>query len=444
MLNRVKEKIGIDKSIAYSLVKGLWVGFSNLGTIYLITKLFTPISQGYYYTFYSLIALQVFVEMGLNFAVAQFVSHEVAHLTIGENGVVSGNEQAKKRLQSVIKFSFYWFGVGAVILSIGLIPIGYILFSNQADIEINLMALWTILVVINSMNLLIIAATTIIEGAGGVLEIIGMKFHQSIISTLALWIFIILDFGLYSIIVSSTISFVFGVLWIFSKKRIFFIDIYKFRSKLEGINWKSEILPFQWKIAASWISGYFIFQFFTPLLFKESGPVIAGQFGATMQLFSIINGGAIIWISTKMPLFGKLIAKKQIIELDSIFFKSLKQSIAILIIGLVIGGIMYIFLYYRDMVFIKKLLPYDALLILSITSIINHIVFSMAYYLRAHKEEPFLVPSILNALLIVAISVYLVPRYSYMGAVVAYFLGSLIMGLGVGGIIFHYKRLANL
>ena len=44
--------------------------------------------QGYYYTFTSLIALQVFLELGFSIVVTQFASHEWANLNLDKNGYI--------------------------------------------------------------------------------------------------------------------------------------------------------------------------------------------------------------------------------------------------------------------------------------------------------------------------------------------------------------------
>jgi hypothetical protein len=61
--------------------------------------------QDYYYTFNSLVALQVFTELGLSFAFIQFASHEMTQLTWQQGGMVSGNSEAKRRLHSLLHFA---------------------------------------------------------------------------------------------------------------------------------------------------------------------------------------------------------------------------------------------------------------------------------------------------------------------------------------------------
>lgn len=82
---------------------------------------------------------------------------------------------------------------------------------------------------------------------------------------------------------------------------------------------KKEIFPFQWKIAISWLSSYFIFQLLNPVLFAYKGPVVAGQMGITLTIFGGLSAISMTWITTKVPAFSMLVAKKEYNELDKIF-----------------------------------------------------------------------------------------------------------------------------
>ena len=66
----------------------------------------------------------------------------------------------------------------------------------------------------------------------------------------------------------------------------------------------------QWRIALSWVSGYFIFSLFTPIIFHYYGPVTAGQFGMTWSVIGMVAAIAGPWLYTKAPKFGMLIFLK--------------------------------------------------------------------------------------------------------------------------------------
>ena len=74
----------VDRAIAYALLSKVWLLFAGPITLYLISLYLTPEMQGFYYTFLSLVALQVFIELGFYVVITQFASHEWAHLSFGE------------------------------------------------------------------------------------------------------------------------------------------------------------------------------------------------------------------------------------------------------------------------------------------------------------------------------------------------------------------------
>ena len=86
---------------------------------------------------------------------------------------------------------------------------------------------------------------------------------------------------------------------------------------------------FQWRIAVSWICDYFIFQLFTPVLFAFRGPVEAGQMGLSMSAVTQLGGIVLAWMSTKAAPFGSLVARRDFDALDTLFFRTLRQSLAI-------------------------------------------------------------------------------------------------------------------
>ncbi len=61
----ITNKLGIDKSIFYTLAgRGLQIT-TSVFTVVFIVKFLSPEEQGFYYTFGSIVAIQVFFELGL-------------------------------------------------------------------------------------------------------------------------------------------------------------------------------------------------------------------------------------------------------------------------------------------------------------------------------------------------------------------------------------------
>jgi hypothetical protein len=112
----------------------------------------------------------------------------------------------------------------------------------------------------------------------------------------------------------SGISNVFGLLLLISifiskKYKHLLLNIWSALDS-ERVSYKLDILPYHWKIALSWVSGYFIFQLFNPVLFATEGAVVAGQMGMTISVLNGIQALSMSWISTKVPLCSGLIAKQ--------------------------------------------------------------------------------------------------------------------------------------
>ena len=114
LLDSIRHRLGLDRAVIFTVLARGWASGSGLVTVVLIARFLSPAEQGYYYTYASLIALQMVFELGFSQVVMQLASHERAHLSIGPDGSVTGTETAHARLASVLQFSVRWYGAGAI------------------------------------------------------------------------------------------------------------------------------------------------------------------------------------------------------------------------------------------------------------------------------------------------------------------------------------------
>src|ERR1700760_3332393 len=87
----LKRKLGLNRAILFTTMARGWSSFAGLITVLLIARFLSPPEQGYYYTFGSLVALQIVFELGFSFVILQLASHERAHLTLSSDGRVTGD-----------------------------------------------------------------------------------------------------------------------------------------------------------------------------------------------------------------------------------------------------------------------------------------------------------------------------------------------------------------
>lgn len=402
----ITQKLGVDKAIFYTLLsRGLSIS-TALFTIFFIAKNLSPEEQGFYYTFGSIVALQVFFELGLTGIITQFVAHEASHLKLNSEYRMDGEEKYRSRLSSLLRFCAKWYLIVAILVFVALGVFGSIFFSKYSvehkDIEWFLP--WILLAVGTAFNLLLSPITAFLEGLGKVKEVAQLRFVQQIVHPIVVWGGLSIGGKLF---VSGADAFVrvFVVAVIIAKSPFFRIlkNIWNdFGS--EAVLYMKEIFPYQWRIALSWVSGYFIFQLFNPVLFASEGAKVAGQMGMTLAALNGLQALTQSWINTKVPRLSGFIALKDYKNLDLLFSKTMKQMMLIgtlAIVGFV--SVIYI-IQSRDISFLgmqigDRFLPIIPLCLMAWSSWTMVPVSPWATYLRCHKKEPLLLNSVVMGIL---------------------------------------------
>ena len=410
-------------------------------TLFLLTHFLSPVEQGLYYTFISLLGVQIVFELGLSQVILQFASHERAKLN-WVNGYLEGDPSAKARLASLLRLSLAWYGVVALLFAMVVLPLGLLFFRSHVPAGVPVLWqgpwIWTVLVAGG-----LIAASPLLamlEGCGLVAEIALLQAVQNVASSFMLWLVLLGGWKLFAVPASYTTILICTVLWL---ERRYFPALKNLLAAARsgiGIGWREEIWPFQWKIALSWLSGYFIFQLFIPLLFFFHDPVAAGQMGLSLAITNTIAVVSLSWMTTKSAPFGMWIARRDFVQLDQVFLTCLRQSLAVALVGGVLFWCGAYGLHLLRFPLSLRLLPPLPLALLVGTSLMNHVVSSEAIYLRAHKAEPFLGLSITVACLVSSSAYLLGKPYGALGMTAGCFLTTLVVGLGGGTWLFVKKR----
>lgn len=438
---KIAHKIGIDKSIAYNIFARLIQAAGGVGSVIFIARYLSKNEQGYYYTFGSILAIQVFFELGLSSIITQYVAHEVAHLKWRDNWNTEGEASYQSRLASLLHFCFKWFSRISLLLFIALYIAGYYFFSKfNSDANIHWQIPWIILSLTTSCFLVLDPLMAFLEGLGKVKEVARMRLIQQTVYIICLSVFLFSGFKLYSSAIATFLAFLSIVTaFIVSGHFKILTNLWKLKSEW-SVSYRKEIFPFQWKIALSWISGYFIFQLFNPVLFATEGPVVAGQMGMTIAALNGVLGLSMSWINTKVPLFSGLIAKKEYLELDNIFFKSFWQTIIITILGLVTLFVIVFVLQHEKTAIGHRFLSLLPLGFMCISFLLNSLAFGMATYLRCHKSEPLLGQSVVFAILSAISTVILGKYFGVIGITAGYLALGLTIGIPWIIVVFYRKR----
>jgi hypothetical protein len=439
----IKQRTGIDRAIAFTVLARGWSALAGVVTVLLIAHFLTPGEQGYYYTFFSLVALQVVFELGFAFVITQMAAHERAHVSLTEEGRVKGDERAHSRLASILQTSIRWYTVVAILMLATVLPAGLHFFGAhvQHGITVGWKAPWISLVIASAITFQLDPVCAFFEGCGFVSDIAQMRFIQAAVGSILAWTSMLTHHGLFApamLILGNAVVQI-GYL-VQPRIRRLLIGLTRRSVAEHSVSWRFEIWPFQWRIAVTWLASYFTLQLINPILFLFRGPVAAGRMGMSLSIANSIGTVGLAWMSTKAAPFGNLVARGETSALDSLFFRTFRQSIIILSIACT-GFFLCLLIAGRFLPHLAaRVLPAWVFALILVTTVLNHIFFSEALYLRAHKREPLLLQAVVIAVLM-AISTYVSARFWGAGGIaIGYFLFGGILAAGWGTRTFLDKR----
>ncbi|RRQ45331.1 lipopolysaccharide biosynthesis protein [Chryseobacterium sp. SC28] len=437
-VNALVNKSGLNTAVIFTVASRLVQGAGGFLSIFFVVRFLNKIEQGYFYTFGSILALQVFFELGLTSIITQFTAHEFAKLNFKSQERLEGDPVSLSRISSLLHLSVKWFSVLSLCLFVVLSLFGYIFFSHYGKDPINWFYPWIILVFTSSVNLLLTPILSFLEGLGKVKEIALIRLVQYTLQACLVLSLLSLNFHLFSSPIANFLSLlVIPIFIFFSYRKNVLINIWK-NIGSERVNYKKEILPFQWKISLSWISGYFIYQLFNPVVFATEGAIVAGQMGLSLAIFNGIQSISLSWLNTKIPSFSVLIANEEYSKLDRIFRNTVLQSTVVSFLGVLV---FLFFLYISSLYnfdFSKRFLSFTLLSLLGFSIIVNQFVAGLAIYLRCHKKEPFLYFSIVIAILI-GVGIFLFGRFFGIWGIILWY-SFVIVGLSLPWAIFIFLK----
>lgn len=437
----VVQKLGIDKAISFTLWTQILGTVRSLVAIILVSKYLTATEQGFYYTFTSILAIQIFFELGFSSIITQYAAHEKAHL-VWSNSLLEGNNVNLSRLKSLLRLTIKWFSVMSVILYITLLIGGYLFFfyfsPKQEDVDWQIP--WLLMATTTSIGLFISPVIAFYEGLGKVENIAKLRLYILLVSTICFFVALLLHAKLYAYAINNFVGLIVNLVWLLSfSVRKTLLSILNFHVEDYTISWRKEIFPYQWKIALSWMSGYFLFQLFNPILFSTVGARAAGQMGMTQSIVGGILALSNSWFSTKIPIFSNLIALKQYKQLDFLFNKTTKQSLAVILMCLCVLFATFGLISFLKLPITNRFLNIVPFIIIGICSIILLLMNALAIYLRCHKEEPFLLLSIISGL-INAVLMFFTSKYLGITGMVSGYFGVILIALIIGYYIFKDKK----
>jgi len=419
-LRRLLGILHVDRAVVYALSVRIWQLFGGAVTVILIGTFFSRDVQGFYYTFASILALRSFFELGFSIVITNVSSHEWARLKLDERGGIVGKPEARSRLISLGRLIFRWYAAAAVlfIVLVGAGGTWFLGLSAEAQ-EVTWQSPWLVLVVLNGLLLWTLPFVSLLEGCNQVANVNRFRLIQAVCANACVWSVVLLEGELWAAVAASAARLAVDLYLLGWRYRRFFRPFLA-DSLTERIDWRTEVWPMQWRLAAGAAVSFFGFSLFTPVLFHYDSAEVAGQMGMTWAVLSTLQMGALSWVQTRVPTFGKLIVERRYAELDSLFARLLSVSLAVLATGgIAVCGLVWIL----DIVqhpFAQRLLPLLPTGLFLLALLLYQIPHCQSLYLRAHKQEPLLPATILSHSLVGLAVWWGGSRYSATGMAAGY------------------------
>lgn len=417
-----------DSHVLFTLLQRGWTIIAGGVTLLMIPSHLSPVEQGYYYAFAGLIAMQSFFDLGFNSIIIQLVGHEFSHLSRDTEGRLQGGAAHRSRLASLLQILRRWYRIAGVLFFVCLFPVGYIFFQTKGDLSPTIwLGPWTLQLLFTALNLYFSSFLAVSEGQGQIGEVAKLRLWQSMFGYALFWLLLLVGAGLWVTPILPAIGAVLTPLWLRGRHDELCIEVDDAGQPMR-INWYQEIFPFQWRIALSWISGYFIFSFFTPMIFLHQGAVEAGRVGITLSIFNSVTILGLSWVSAKVPEFAMLIARGQREELNSLFISVLCKSVFATAVICVAFVFSVVGLHALGFVQVNRVASLPVLICMTLVTLANTVIFSAAAYMRAHKEEPMLWNSVTMGVGVLTV-VWIFSQVSVLATMATY--TALVLGLSL-------------
>lgn len=429
-------RYGVDRAVAFAVLGRGWQVLTGPLTQLLIIFCLSAVQQGYYSTFLNLLAMQIFVELGLHVVIINVASHEWAGLSYVD-GQLCGEAKSLRRLSALWQGALRWYAIAAVIFFMAVAGFGVSFFqsfeTSKAEVlsTATWMLPWLVLVGLTAAQLLLLPATSVLEACGQLPVLNRFRFWQAVAGSFGVWAALSFGWGLWALCCSAAVRLL-GEAWLVKVHYAAFFDSLNRpanpadQADAKSI-WRQEVRPLQWRMAVQGGLMWFASHLAGLVLFDVHGAATAGRFGMMLTVMTAMQSASLAWIETRRPSFGALIAEGRFEELDVLFFRMSKIAIGLLAAGIImfsVGVEVASRLPYWFFERISERLPTTSSVAVYGTGlIVMQLAQCTNLYVRAHKRDPFMLAATISNLAIAALIFVLGRSYGIPGVALGYAVG---------------------
>lgn len=423
------------RSLIYG-ISGRGVAMLNmLMTVYLGSRFLSIEDQGVLYALSSIAAVQVFFELGFSAVIVQFCGHEkqiISHGIIDFEKNFSENKIiAIQKICQLRKISDRWFRLGAILCLVLMSAVSYFTFADEPEFNWIFPAL--ILMIAVSLNLTVMGRWSIYEGLGYVKEILWARLVSAMITLVLTGLLFLNGFGIFSCAATWLSSFLAYFIFVEWRGRKIWKWLKVVEQKGQNTNFhqvKIDVRKLQFRTAISCMCGFFSFQSVTIIAFKYGGPALASKVGIAMTIMLASVGVAGILIQSKMQKIFMMIVGKRFTECFELSNFLIRDCLGVIFLILIAGIICIWLVDLMNVDWLRQRLPSLVVYIFFMASAaVNQVIAVQAAVLRAFKMEPYIVYSLLIAVMVPLVSLWASNTKSPTIFAIGYFLVNLLVAL---------------
>lgn len=388
-----------------------WQAFAGLVTAVFVVHMLTPEAQGWYYSLINAASIFTLFDLGLSLILVQRSAALHTGLALSAVGEPLGDNAFKFR--GLAAFSFRWYRALALSFLVLLWPVGLYFFSltDTGSAPDMWPLLWLALVLATSVNLWLLPSLSLIEGSGDLASVYGLRLAQGVLGAMGCWLVLFWGGGAWASLVMPLMAAALGLFWLLRRKPVLFL----LRHAQPEVEARAALWSQQWRLALTWVSGFFLTQIYVPVLLAFDGPVAAGQLGLTLAIANMIAITSQSWLTSAYPRMALNAVQHDWQAVQAIFRRAILLSTALYLLAAL--GLSLILMHSALAPYALRLLPQPALLALLGAIFINQICAALASYVRASGREPFVWVTLMTALLTLIGAMVLVGDYGVNGLV---------------------------
>ena len=413
-------RLEVDRAVFYAIMRHGWQFLAGPVTLILIMRYFSPEMTGFYYNFGRIIALQMFFELAMPQTIIVTASHLWEKLQLDPDRSISGDPDALSRLTHLVRIAMTIYFVVAVLFCIVVAILGLLFFAmDDASANLNWQLPWLTLIVASSLAFALIPLLAVLEGCDQVGRVYQMQANRAMIGNVVIWISIPLGAGLWSPAIATIVSLMCEAWLIFVVYRRFFVPFLKPAAGAR-LRWRDEVWPFQWRVLVKGFFSYLNADLMGPVIFYMYGSAQAGAFGMTWSVLHSLRGACSSWVRSRFPRLGVLVAKQDYQGLDRLFLRVSYIAMLVMLSAVVLVLAAVAGLHAIGSGYAQRLLSPAPTIVLSLGLMAALAVEFEWAYVHAHRQSPYLLLSVLGAILSGILIVLLGAWFGVLGVVSAF------------------------